>query len=24
VAGFVALVAGMMWGSRNGVQFALT
>jgi branched-chain amino acid transport system permease protein len=21
---FVALVAGMMWGSRNGVQFALT
>ncbi|HEY5799914.1 MAG TPA: branched-chain amino acid ABC transporter permease [Burkholderiaceae bacterium] len=24
VAGFVALVAGLMWGSRNGVQFALT
>ena len=24
VAGFVALVAGMMWGARNGVQFALT
>jgi len=24
VAGFVALVAGMLWGSRNGVQFALT
>ena len=24
VAGFVALVAGMMWGVRNGVQFALT
>jgi branched-chain amino acid transport system permease protein len=23
-AGFVALVAGMMWGARNGVQFALT
>jgi branched-chain amino acid transport system permease protein len=23
VAGFVALVAGMMWGARNGVQFAL-
>ena len=22
--GFVALVAGMMWGARNGVQFALT
>ena len=24
IAGFVALVAGMMWGARNGVQFALT
>ena len=24
VAGFVALVAGMLWGSRNGVQYALT
>ncbi|MBK9116546.1 MAG: branched-chain amino acid ABC transporter permease [Betaproteobacteria bacterium] len=24
VAGFVALVAGMLWGARNGVQFALT
>jgi len=24
VAGFVALVAGMWWGARNGVQFALT
>ena len=24
VAGFVALVAGIMWGVRNGVQFALT
>jgi len=24
VAGFVALVAGMMWGVRNGVQFSLT
>ncbi|MCI3206736.1 MULTISPECIES: branched-chain amino acid ABC transporter permease [Pandoraea] len=24
VSGFVALVAGMLWGSRNGVQFALT
>jgi branched-chain amino acid transport system permease protein len=23
-AGFVALVAGMMWGARTGVQFALT
>src|SRR5574338_1437485 len=23
-AGFVALVAGLMWGARNGVQFALT
>jgi branched-chain amino acid transport system permease protein len=24
VSGFVALVAGLMWGARNGVQFALT
>lgn len=24
VAGFVALIAGLLWGSRNGVQFALT
>ena len=24
VAGAVALVAGMLWGARNGVQFALT
>jgi branched-chain amino acid transport system permease protein len=24
VAGFVALVAGLLWGSRNGVQYALT
>jgi len=24
VAGFVALVAGLLWGVRNGVQFALT
>lgn len=24
IAGFVALVAGMLWGARNGVQFALT
>jgi branched-chain amino acid transport system permease protein len=24
VAGFVALVAGMMWGVRNGVQYSLT
>ncbi|HET7098574.1 MAG TPA: branched-chain amino acid ABC transporter permease [Casimicrobiaceae bacterium] len=24
VAGFVALVAGVMWGARNGVQYALT
>lgn len=24
VAGFVALVTGMLWGARNGVQFALT
>ncbi len=24
VAGFVALVAGMLWGARAGVQFALT
>jgi branched-chain amino acid transport system permease protein len=24
VAGFVALIAGMLWGARNGVQFALT
>ncbi|MEP7181530.1 MAG: branched-chain amino acid ABC transporter permease [Betaproteobacteria bacterium] len=23
-AGFVALVSGLMWGARNGVQFALT
>jgi len=23
VAGFVALVAGLLWGSRNGVQFSL-
>jgi branched-chain amino acid transport system permease protein len=23
VAGFVAVVAGLMWGARNGVQFAL-
>ncbi|MES2072657.1 MAG: branched-chain amino acid ABC transporter permease [Pseudomonadota bacterium] len=23
VAGFVALVAGLLWGARNGVQFAL-
>jgi branched-chain amino acid transport system permease protein len=23
-AGFVALVAGLLWGSRNGVQFSLT
>jgi len=23
-AGFVALVTGMLWGARNGVQFALT
>ncbi|MGH6815770.1 MAG: branched-chain amino acid ABC transporter permease [Hyphomicrobiaceae bacterium] len=23
-AGFVALVAGLMWGARNGVQYALT
>jgi branched-chain amino acid transport system permease protein len=23
-AGFVALVAGLLWGARNGVQFALT
>jgi branched-chain amino acid transport system permease protein len=23
-AGFVALVAGVMWGVRNGVQYALT
>jgi branched-chain amino acid transport system permease protein len=23
VAGFIALVAGLMWGARNGVQFAL-
>jgi len=23
VSGFVALVAGMMWGARNGVQFSL-
>src|SRR5437879_5200180 len=24
VAGFVALVAGLLWGARNGVGFALT
>ena len=24
VAGFVALVSGLLWGSRLGVQFALT
>lgn len=24
VSGFVALVAGLLWGSRNGVQFSLT
>ena len=24
VAGFVALGAGLLWGARNGVQFALT
>lgn len=24
VAGFVALIAGLLWGARNGVQFALT
>jgi branched-chain amino acid transport system permease protein len=24
VAGFVALVAGLMWGARNGVQYAIT
>ncbi|MFN3885215.1 MAG: branched-chain amino acid ABC transporter permease, partial [Rhodocyclaceae bacterium] len=24
VAGFVALVAGLLWGARNGAQFALT
>ncbi|MPM95050.1 High-affinity branched-chain amino acid transport system permease protein LivH [bioreactor metagenome] len=24
VAGFVALVAGLIWGARSGVQFALT
>ncbi len=24
VAGFVALVAGLLWGARNGVSFALT
>jgi branched-chain amino acid transport system permease protein len=24
VSGFVALVAGLLWGARNGVQFALT
>jgi branched-chain amino acid transport system permease protein len=24
VAGFVALVAGLLWGARTGVQFALT
>jgi branched-chain amino acid transport system permease protein len=24
IAGFVALVAGLLWGSRNGVQYALS
>ncbi len=24
IAGFIALVAGLLWGSRNGVQFGLT
>jgi branched-chain amino acid transport system permease protein len=24
IAGFVALIAGLLWGSRNGVQFALS
>ncbi len=24
IAGFVALVAGLLWGARNGAQFALT
>jgi branched-chain amino acid transport system permease protein len=24
VAGFVALIAGLIWGARSGVQFALT
>ncbi|MBL8472128.1 MAG: branched-chain amino acid ABC transporter permease [Rhodocyclaceae bacterium] len=24
IAGFVALVSGLIWGARNGVQFALT
>ena len=24
VAGFVAMVAGLLWGARNGVQFSLT
>jgi len=24
VAGFVALVAGLLWGARNGIQYALT
>ena len=24
VAGFVALVAGLLWGARNGVSFSLT
>ncbi|HEY5762387.1 MAG TPA: branched-chain amino acid ABC transporter permease [Rhodocyclaceae bacterium] len=24
ISGFVALVAGLLWGARNGVQFALT
>jgi branched-chain amino acid transport system permease protein len=23
VSGFIALVAGLMWGARNGVQFSL-
>ncbi len=24
MAGFVAMVAGLLWGARNGVQFSLT